>query len=150
MEIEIRKALPEEISSFVIPCWLNSYCLSFVGKLMRADSRHAVGRDKYWSQQRQKIERILSTPTTSVRVAVADDLQIGFIVYDEPERMVHFLFVGRNFRRQGIAKSLMPGFYYDLSKPVFLTALPPPWYSRPGPNGETPIWPMNACINLIG
>ena len=149
MEIEIRRATPEEISSFVIPTWLNSYCLSFVGKLLRADSRHGTGRAIYWSEQRAKIERVLSTPTVSVRVAAVDGEPVGWIAFDESARTVHFLFVGRVFRRQGIAKSLMPAFYFDHTQPVILKALPPPWYSRPGPNGETPPWPSQCCINLL-
>lgn len=150
MEIQVRKATPEEISSFVVPTWLNSYALSFVGKLMRADSRHGVGRNQYWSQQRAKIERILSTPTTSVRVAAVDGEPVGWIAYDEPARTIHFVFVGRVFRRQGIAKSLMPSFYGDHTKAVFLTALPPPWFSRASQDGPPPPWPQHVCIDLLG
>lgn len=117
---------------------------------MRADSRHGVGRNQYWSQQRAKIERVLSTPTTSVRIAAVDNEPVGWVAYDEPNRTIHFLFVGRVFRRQGIAKNLLPTFYFDQSKAVFVTALPPPWFSRPGPNGETPPWPMHVCIDLVG
>jgi len=150
VEIIVRKATAEEISSFVVPTWLNSYCLSFVGKLMRADSRHGVGRAAYWSEQRAKIERVLSTSTTSVRVAAVDGEPVGWVAYDEQARTIHFIFVGRVFRRQGIAKSLMPAFYTDHTQAVYLKALPPPWYSRPGPNGEIPIWPQHCCIDLIG
>lgn len=150
MEVINRKATPDEVSSFIIPTWLNSYCLSFVGKLGRADSRHGVGRSHYWSKQRAKIEKVLSTPTVTVKVAELDGEPVGWIAYDESARTIFFVFVGRVFRRQGIAKGLMPAFYFDRDKAVFLDSLPPPWYSREGPNGEVPIWPSHCCIDLLG
>lgn len=149
-EVQIRPATRDEISKFVIPTWMNSYALSYVGKLMRADSRHGPGREKYWNSQRAKIERILSTSTVSVRVAVFDEEPIGWICDDEVNRRIFFLFVGRNFRRQGVGKSLLPRWFDDATGgSVYLASLPPPWYSRPTPEGARPPWREHVCIDLI-
>lgn len=149
-EILIRPATRDEISKFVIPTWMNSYALSYVGKLMRADARHGPGREKYWNSQRSKIERILSTSTVSVRVAVFDEEPIGWICDDQTQRTVFFLFVGRNFRRQGIAKGLIPGWFSEAGGgTVYVASLPPPWYSRQSPDGARPPWREHVSIDLV-
>lgn len=84
-----------------------------------------------------------------MNIALVDGEPVGWIAFDEEERAVHFLFVGRVFRRQGIAKMLMPAFYNDHTKPVFLKALPPPWFSRPAADGTPPPWPAWVCIDLL-
>lgn len=152
-EIQVRTATPDEIAKFCIPTWLNSYALSYVGKLMRADSRHGPGRERYWNGQRAKIERILSTSTVSVRVAVFDEEPIGWICDDQTSRTIFFLFVGRNFRRQGIARSLVPRWFDDAAGgTVYVASLPPPWYSRRGINGQEgapPPWREHVSIDLV-
>jgi hypothetical protein len=149
-EVVIRKATPDEISSFIIPTWMHSYALSYIGKLMRADARHGPGREAYWKAQRSKIERILSTSTVSVRVAEFDGTPIGWICDDQSNRTVHFLFTGRNFRRQGVAKSLLPAWFHDAAGgTVYTSHLPPPWYSRPAPDGARPPWREHVAIDLV-
>lgn len=149
-EIEVRNATPDEIAKFCIPTWLNSYALSYVGKLMRADSRHGPGREKYWSGLRSKIERILATHTVSVRVAVYDEEPIGWIADDQVNRTLFFCFVGRNFRRQGVAKALLPKWFDDAAGgTVYVASLPPPWYSRPNPDGSRPPWREHVSIDLV-
>lgn len=149
-EIVIRKATPAEIASFVVPSWMHSYALSYVGKLMRADARHGPGREKYWQNQRSKIERILSTSTVSVRVATFDDEPVGWIVDDQVNRTIHFVFTGKMFRRQGVAKALIPAWFDDAAGgPVYVSHLPPPFYSRPGADGSRPPWREHVSIDLV-
>jgi hypothetical protein len=151
-EITIRKATPGEVSDYVLKSWLNSYAQGFVGKLMRADSRYAIGREAYWREQSGKINRILSTNTVSVRVATYDNEAVGWICDDQSRRRLHFLFVNKNFRRQGVAKLLLPNWFDDAnSGAVFIGCLPPPWYSRPDANadGKAPPWKSHVVIDLV-
>lgn len=150
LEIVIRVATREEASTYCIPAWLNSYAQSFIGKLGRADARHAIGRENYWNAQRAKIERILSTPTVSLRVATVDDEIVGFVCDDQTRRRVHFVFTNRAFRRQGVARALIPGWFDDPKGGlVSISHLPPPWYSRPGPDGSPPPWQSHVAIDLV-
>lgn len=149
-DVTVRRATPDEIASYVIPTWLSSYALGFVGKLMRADSRHAIGRPKYWSEQRGKIERILSTPTVSVRVSEFDGEAIGWVCDDATSRRLHYVFVNRNFRRQTVARGMLPAWFDDAAGgPVYLSHLPPPWYSRPNNDGSRPPWREHVVIDLV-
>jgi hypothetical protein len=148
-DVQNRRATPEEISGYVTPTWLNSYALGFVGKLMRADARHGAGREAYWSAQRSKIERILSTSTTSVRVADYEGEPVAWIADDQTRRVIHYVFTNRAFRRQGLARGLLPAWYDDLTAPVYLSHLPPPWYSRNVEGAPKAPWPQHVCINLV-
>lgn len=150
-DIIVRSATPGELVEYVMPTWLKSYALGLLGKWMRADSRHGVGRDAYWSEQRAKIDSILSTNSTRVRVAVLDNELIGWVCDDEVRRRVHYLFVNRVFRQQGVAKLLLPAWWDDpRGGPVYFSHLPPPWFTQRGRGGEVPPWPGHVCIDLIG
>ena len=150
-DIVTRRATPDEISSYILPTWLSSYCLGMLGRLMRADSRHGTGREEYWKSQRGKIERILSTATVTVQVAVFDAEPVGWIVCDERRRKVHYVFVNRAFREQGVAKKLMPAWFSDSQGgPVFIGHLPPPWFTRKkNPDDKAPPWQMHQVIDLV-
>ena len=149
MSLEVRSANPAEISSYVLPTWLHSYALGYLGKLMRADARHGPGRDKYWSSQRAKIERILSTSTVSVSVAMYDGEPVGWVCFDGPSRTVHYIFVNRAFRRQGVAGQLMPKWFSDSAGgTVYLTHLPPRFFSKPA-DGEKSLWSPHQVIDCV-
>lgn len=152
LELEVRQATPDEIRSYIVPAWLSSYALGFVGKHMRADGRYGAGREAYWAAQTAKVQNILSTSTVSVRVATYDSEPVAWICDDQSRRRVHYVFVNRNFRKQGIAKLLVPEWVSDASQgPVYFTHLPPPWYSRADAKdaSKRPPWREHQCIDLI-
>jgi GNAT superfamily N-acetyltransferase len=135
------------MAELVLPSWLQSYSRSLVAKWCRADSRFAVGREVYWSNQRKRIESILATPTTHVIVASISGINVGWACEDRRNNTLHYIYVKDNFRRQGIAKRLA-GWINETKDVVRLTHLPPPWFA--GPAAKKGIWQPHVVIDLIG
>jgi hypothetical protein len=147
-EILIRPATSEEVAEFVTPAWMQSYTRSLPGKMMRADGRFSAGRERYWTAMRGKIERILSTSTTSVRVAVVEDMPVAWVCDDQRQRILYFCYVKDPFRKQGLAGRLCQWAADANGGLVTIVFLPPPWFTRVDEAGHTP-WPQHALIDLI-
>lgn len=147
-EVTIRPATSEEVTEFVTPAWMQSYTRSLPGKMMRADGRYTAGRERYWTAMRGKIERILSTSTTSVRIAVVEDMPVGWVCDDQRQRLLHFCYVKDPFRKQGLANRMCAWAADSNAGLVTITALPPPWFTRVSEDGRTP-WPQHHLIDLI-
>lgn len=146
--IEIRPATSKDINEIVIPSWLQSYSRSLPAKLMRADSRYGLGRERYWSAMRARIERILATATTSVRVAVIDGITAGWVCDDQRNRVLFYAYVKDSFRRSGLGKALY-GWIDDANKgAVTLAFMPPPWFSRPQTDGKL-LWAPHQLIDVV-
>lgn len=65
--------------------------------------------DDYFQTYYRYIKSVLERPTTEVRLAVLTDdseISLGFCVY-QPNTL-HYIEVGNGFRKQGIARSLVP------------------------------------------
>jgi len=154
IEVVVRKATAADLATLVIPSWLASYARSFPAKMMRADTRHAPGRDRYWSGMRARIERVLSTSTTAVLVADVAGMAAGWACEDRSRRELHYVYVRENFRRQGIARRLCGWIDDAQGDLVFLTALPPPWFTMGarGADGQPtgrPLWRPHQVIDTI-
>lgn len=149
LEVMVRPAVREELDDFVVSSWLQSYTRSLPAKLMRADARFGLGRERYWTNQRMRIERILATPTVRVLVATVDDMVVGWACEDRAQRKLHYIYVKDTFRRQGIANKLADWARDANGGMVALTHLPPPWYSRPTGAGEHTPWQSHVIIDLV-
>ncbi len=148
-DISLHLGDKKDINEFVIPSWLSSYSRSLVVKWMRGDARYGTGRQRYWSSQRDRIEKILGTPGVRVVVATVDGLNAGFSVEQRTDNTLHYVYVKEAFRQQGIAKRLV-GWINEApdGQIVVLTHLPPPWYSRPLEGGKN-LWRPHVVIDLI-
>jgi GNAT superfamily N-acetyltransferase len=156
-EVVVRTASSKEISEVVKPSWLTSYTRSVVARWMRADSRHAAGRDRYWASMQARVERVISTSTTSVRVAWippspgedGDGIVAGWVCDDQRNRTLHYAYVRENFRRQGIGKRLYGWINEDPNELVYMLFLPPPWFTKPDEQTGKLLWRHNHILDLI-
>lgn len=155
-EVVVRTASSKEISEVVKPSWLTSYTRSVVARWMRADSRHAAGRDRYWASMQARVERVISTSTTSVRVAwippapgdEGEGIVAGWVCDDQRNRTLHYAYVRENFRRQGIGKRLY-GWIDDPNELVYMLFLPPPWFTKPDEQTGRLLWKQHHILDLV-
>ena len=153
-QVTIRPATREEIVEHVVPEWMNAYCRGFVGAMMRADSRHGTGRERYWSAMRARTKRALETETTTVRVVDVDGILAAWVVEDREQRVVHFVYTRDAFRRQGMASALLAWAKDGDDGDVVFLALPPAWFTRrelPEPGAPQPkrLWKDHQIIDLV-
>ena len=68
-----------------------------------------IHKPTYYSIYRKVISNIISAPECKVNIAILDDdpdLALGWSVYAND--VLHYVFVKRDLRKQGIGRSLMP------------------------------------------
>ena len=91
---------PTEVN-YVRKTWLKSNQASGLARL--------AGRTVYWSEHHDLVERLLKACET--RVACAEESPttiLGFAVL-APPGVVHYVFVGEDWRRRGLARELVAG-----------------------------------------
>lgn len=145
----IRRAAPEEIAKIVLPSWIQSYTRSLIAKFCRADGRYSGGRDRYWSAMEGRINRILATTTTRVRVVDADGMVAAWCCDDETNRTIHYLYVKEPFRRQGLARSLAIWLEDPSGGAVIVNHMPPPFYTRTDETTHRRLWREHVVIDLL-
>lgn len=96
----IRLGLPSDLE-FIYATWLNSYW---------ADSQkyQQITGPTFFTEYPKVLDRILDSPETQVSVACSssdENIIYGYLVSSPP--VAHYLFVKSNFRRWGIARSLL-------------------------------------------
>ncbi|HEY1695152.1 MAG TPA: hypothetical protein VGG39_23450 [Polyangiaceae bacterium] len=149
LDPEIRAATAEEISEVIIPSWMQSYARSLPAKFLRADSRYGAGRERYWSAMRSRIERVLATGTTSVRVAIVARILAAWVCDDQRNRVLHYGYTRDNFRRQGLCRALAGWIEDPKGGNVVLAFCPPPWFSRPDLETGRVMWQGHQLIDLV-
>jgi len=93
--------------AFILSTWLK-------GLLYGGDQVYRrIPKDIYFSNQHKLIERILTSPQAEIRLAVLKedpDVILGYSVYRvlESAFVLDWVFVKKEWRGVGIAKSLMP------------------------------------------
>ena len=157
-EVVVRTASSKEISEVVKPSWITSSTRSVVARWARADSRHAAGRDAYWSAMQARFERIMSTSTTSVRVAWippapgedGEGIIAGWVADNQRDRVLYYAYVRENFRMQGIGRMLYGWINERRDELVFFRGfLPPPWFTRPDEKTARLLWKQHQIIDLV-
>lgn len=94
--------LPKTYVNFVISKWMKSFRYG-------NDYIKLTDSDSYYAAYKRYIESILDSPLTTVRLAVLTDepdVAMGFSV--ATERVLHYVYVGLDYRGQGIGKRLVP------------------------------------------
>ena len=122
----VRKGRPSDLS-FVRDAWLES------------DKSSPAGRDagrSYYREAKIKIAAILDRPNTELRIAHVpddDDAILGWAVVgseNEAVPVVYYVYVRRDARQNGIAKSLLADLVNETCeythKPVIRARLPIP------------------------
>lgn len=92
--------LPFEFRSLIIGPFLNS--LRYGNDLFKL-----IDKDAYYFTYSRYIENLLSRPQAQVKLAMlSDDTVLGWSLLEN--RMIHFVWVKKEVRRQGIAQALCP------------------------------------------
>ncbi len=94
--------VPSNYIAFVLNKWLKSFRFG-------NDYIKLTDSDSYYHAYQKYIARILETPGTYVRLAVLsddNDVALGFSVTTGP--VLHYVYVGKDYRMQGIGKRLVP------------------------------------------
>jgi len=104
--IAIRDAKPGD-EAFIMSTWLKGLLFGGDGIWRKIPS------DIYYSNQHKIMERILTSPVTKVKVACLRedaDVILGYAVYRQAAEVtvLDWVFVKRDWRSIGIAKSLCP------------------------------------------
>jgi GNAT superfamily N-acetyltransferase len=92
--------LPEEYKNVIIAPFLNS--LRYGNDLFKL-----IDRDAYYDSYKKYVDLLMRRPTAQVKMALlSDNTVLGWCLY-EP-KIVHYFWVKKEVRRQGIGKSLLP------------------------------------------
>ena len=116
LEVQIRPYEKTD-EEFLYQSFLKSHKESGFGK--------SISHDLYYRGMRQRINRLLANP--QVYVLVACDSQVpemifGYAIF-EGSNVLHYIYVKRNYRLQGIAKRLI-NFALDELEPTIYTHRP--------------------------
>ena len=99
--------LPQEFRNLVIAPFLNS--LRYGNELFKL-----IDKDVYYHFYELFIERLLTKPMAFVRIAMLDDKTVlGWSLSDQ--KMLHYVWVKKEVRRQGIGKALLPKEFSEIS-----------------------------------
>lgn len=92
--------LPIDHKNLIIGPFLNS--LRYGNDLFKL-----IDQDDYYSHYAKYIDSLLARPTSTIKMAVLDDdTVLGWSLLDH--KLVHYIWVKKEVRRQGIGKSLLP------------------------------------------
>ncbi len=110
----IRDAVADDLN-FIYATWLRGlyYASAFYS---------AIEKDVFFKEYESVIKRILAKEGVVVKVSClkeAPDVVLGYAIF-EPQRALHYVFVKQVWRRQGLAKELVPN---DLINVTHLTEL---------------------------
>ena len=94
--------IPPDFKNLVIAPFLNS--LRYGNDLFKL-----IDKDAYYFSYGKYIELLLQRPNTQVKFAILDDDTIlGWCISED--KTLHYVWVKKEVRRQGIAQALMPKF----------------------------------------
>lgn len=116
MQIQVREFLQPD-ADFIYSSWLNSY---------KNDSSFArkIARSVFFKWHKKIVELILNRPTTKVMIACFEETPeviLGYLVYERQTDLpvVHFAYVKKDYRQQGIANTLLKSQNLDLNQCLF-------------------------------
>lgn len=120
MQIQIRKFIDPD-TDFIYSSWLNSY---------KNDSSFArkIARSIFFKWHQKIVKIILSRPSTTISIACFDEMPeviLGYMIHekqkeDEDEKdIIHFVYVKKDYRKQGIAKLLIESQSIHLNESLF-------------------------------
>lgn len=95
--------LPDTYRNFIIARWTRSFRYG-------NDYMRLTDSDSYYNAYSRYVQSILEQPHTLVRIAIlADtpDVAFGFAV--TAKEVLHYVYVGLDYRSQGIGRLLVPG-----------------------------------------
>lgn len=99
--------LPLSFRSLVIAPFLNS--LRYGNDLFKL-----IDKNAYYSAYAKYIELLLQRPKTTVKLAILSDMTVlGWCLLEE--KTIHYVWVKKEVRRQGIGKSLLPKEFDTIS-----------------------------------
>jgi len=111
MHWEIRQPKDSDIS-FIYATWLNSYHYDSWTK--------QIQKSIFFDNYKLVIDEILNNSKIKIACTKIDqDIILGYLVYDEPH-ILHYCFVKQDFRRFGIANSLVADSI-DTKSPITIT-----------------------------
>ena len=99
-----RHSFPPELKNLIIANFLNS--LRYGNDLFKL-----IDNDAYYKAYGQYVEGLLNKINMRVNVALLDDdSALGWCLYDfqEPSDVLHYVWIKKEARRQGICKALLP------------------------------------------
>lgn len=92
--------LPQDFRPLIIAPFLNS--LRYGNDLFKL-----IDKESYYSNYGRYVEGLLKRPKTIIKLAMLnDDTVLGWSMLED--KMIHYIWVKKEVRRQGIAKSLLP------------------------------------------
>lgn len=103
MPIQIRKAEPRD-KAFILATWKRSYQESPV---MRWTQSTEAGRSAYFAHVNRTCAGLLDKSHALVAYNPVDDEHCFGYVVCEPNKVVHYLYIKRDYRRQRIASRLL-------------------------------------------
>jgi len=123
LRLELRAFAPEDFI-FVTDSW----CKSFLGQ----SRNHPKGwgplsymnRDTYFTKQATLIGRLLRAGATLVVVCPVEtpDQVLGWVCCEPAARVLHFIYVGGLYRREGLGAFMMRSMFNDLGDdPITVT-----------------------------
>lgn len=96
-----------EFESLIMASFLNS--LRYGNDLFKL-----IERDAYYKNYKIYVESLLKRPTSMVRCALLDDnTALGWCLYQD--KTLHYVWIKKEVRRQGIGKSLLPKEFDTIS-----------------------------------
>lgn len=96
--ITIREAIPKDIE-FIYATWLNSYHYDSWAK--------SIAKSVFFNNYKRVIDKVLSQSKVAIACLTENqDVILGYLVYDEPKRFAHYVFVKEAFRGFGLASEL--------------------------------------------
>lgn len=100
------KTLPSDHKNIIIAPFLNS--LRYGNDLFKL-----IDKDSYYDSYGKYIEALLNKINVRITIAMLDDDSIlGWCLWDwvEPNNILHYVWVKKEARRQGICKAILPEF----------------------------------------
>lgn len=99
--------LPSEYRNLIIGPFLNS--LRYGNDLFKL-----IDKESYYLNYARYVEHLLQRPKAIVKLSVlSDDTTLGWSLVED--KTVHYVWVKKELRRQGIAKSLLPKEFTTIS-----------------------------------
>lgn len=120
MEEVIIRPMEQGDVNFVLSTWLRSYFYSI---------RAPILSWRYYAWQEERIRAVWKNPQSSTSMACLKEdpnVILGYLVQEERKDLtpiIHFCYVKKPFRSEGIFKTLLKAASLDLNKKVFFTHL---------------------------
>jgi GNAT superfamily N-acetyltransferase len=109
----IARSFQEDDLNFILASWLNCYRFN-------SPITSRIRSSIYYKEHQEKIiDRLLKKASVGIHIAQLDDDPVtilGYIIVEKP--FIHFVYVKKSCRGEGIAKFLLKSAGFDIAQPL--------------------------------